>query len=226
MRLVSKTVCERQRQHLDAHIFTALQCRHSVHAPPITTGAILPAWQESQHSDPVIPSTQPTLQRLAASRRCNNTPHLGLVAYALRATSVYTKLPPSSTVSEAPSGFAACAWVFACLFFCLPHLNPLLAPLTCSFPLFFLDRKSALETEFTCSQYPTVETEDEVLIWNIVVRNSEAVECSVSAAYVSKEMNAVGLLSVKAVVLWGRDKTSFHTPPLSHASTKRSIIIR
>lgn len=179
----------------------APRCRHSVHGPPIQTGTRLPAWQESQCSDPVIPSNQTSFQKHAASLRCNNTPLLGLVAYAPRATSIYKAF-----------SFIHCQWSFLWIYrlrlgLCMSVSFAVCHALTpCSLchdlpphTLFFFDGKSALETQFTFSHFkPAVSANtqncrdggwslDWKKRWNIVVRNLGAVECMVCAAYVSKE---------------------------------------
>lgn len=148
---------------------------HGTSLPPLCSqstnqkrGATPPVWQESQRSDPVIPSTQPTLQKHAASRRSccsNNTPlsrpcclrtqsYICLQSCLLHLLSVRLPL-------DFPPGPGSLP---VCLFFCLPRLNP-----HRSFSLFFFFSwygKSALETQFTCSHFkPAVSANTQLLRW-------------------------------------------------------------
>lgn len=60
-----------------------------------------------------------------------------------------TKLPPSSSVSEAPSGFGACAWIFAYF---------------SSFFFFFCHALTPLLLAVIITENQSVEMENEVLI--------------------------------------------------------------
>lgn len=91
------------------------------HASRLTREPVL------RSSNPLCPTRPP--EKHAASQRRNNNAHPSKALLLMHSElHLSTKLPPSSSVSEAPSGFGACAWIFACFsfffLFCLPRLNP------------------------------------------------------------------------------------------------------
>lgn len=127
--------------------------------PNIHGTSLLPLFSRStdqnrdQCSNPLIPSTQPTLQKHAASiktlqwhappRPCrlHTQRYICLQSCCLHPLSV--KLPLDSPPAPGSSP--------VCLLSCLPHLNPLHA--LHHLLSFLFDGKSALETQFACSHY-------------------------------------------------------------------------
>lgn len=216
---------------------------HGTSLPPLCSqstnqkcgvGSTPPVWQESQRSDPVIPSTQPTLQKHAASRRCSNTPLAGLVACALRATSVYKA-----------ASFIHCQWgshwiyrpgLDLCLSVChaltprsFSHVHSHL------FSFFFSwYGKSALVTQFTCSHFkPAVSANTQLLRWIVSFwlkyLGEEFGNSGVQGlrSICEQESRIQSVCSVLKLLLLCCERGTHqlsHTSQ-SHASTKKRIII-